>query len=416
MDGRDIRLGIIAMILGVILGAAGFVGMRTFGNHPDDASKVVPANEEQGEEQSPVQPVEPEAPEEDPLAAEAARIVSEMTLEEKAAQLFIVSPEQITGVSVQTAAGDATLAALEAHPVGGIIFFAQNLQSPDQTSSMLGNFQSYSHDVVGLPIFLCVDEEGGTVVRIADNPAFGVEDVGNASDIGAGGNASEASSAGSAIGTYLSDLGFNVDFAPVADVANNPSSNTMTLRSYGSDASVVAEMVSACVEGMLSKGVYPCAKHFPGIGGAVGDSETSAIYSDRTAEQMAEEELLPFQAAVDAGVPLVMVGHLTCTGISDSGLPASLDPEVISILRERLGYEGIIVTDALSMGAVVELYPSSEIGVQALLAGDDMVLMPQDFDACYQGILDAVAEGRISEERIDESVTRIVEAKLALES
>ena len=409
MGGRDIRLAIIATVLGVFLGVVGFIGVRSFGNHSGDK----PATGNQG---TPGAAAVQEEQRDPTLAEEAARIVSEMTLEEKVAQLFVVYPEQITGVSVQTLAGDATLAALTENPVGGVIFFAKNLESPEQTTTMLTNFQAYSHDITGLPIFLCVDEEGGSVVRISDNEAFGVEDAGSAADIGATGDAANARTAGSSIGAYLLELGFNVDFAPVADVVNNPEATTMAVRSYGSDASAVSKMVSAFVSGMLEAGVYPCAKHFPGIGGVTGDSETGAISSDKTENQMANEELQPFQAAVDAGVPFIMVGHLTCTGISDSGLPASLDPAVVSILRNRLGYDGIIITDSLSMGAVVELYPASEIGVQALLAGNDMLLMPADYAACYQGVLDAVADGRLSEERIDESVTRIVEAKLALEN
>lgn len=409
MGSKDVRFTVMAIILGIALGVVGFIGIRSFGSSPDAPSgggSTTPQQQEQGSGTPAATPSTHD---------EAVRIVSEMTLEEKVAQLFIVYPEQITGVSVQTLAGEATLAALTENPVGGIVFFAQNLQGPDQTRAMLSNMQSYSHDVTGLPLFLCVDEEGGSVVRIADNPEFGVEDVGNAADIGAIGNSANANAAGSYVGAYLADLGFNVDFAPVADVANNPEATAMTLRSYGSDASLAADMVADFIGGMLPEGVYPCAKHFPGIGGSVGDSETGAITSSKTVDEMASEELRPFQAAIDAGVPFVMVGHLTCTGVSDSGLPASLDPEVVSILRNRLGFQGIIVTDALSMGAVVDLYPASEIGVVALLAGDDMILMPQDYEACYQGVLDAVEDGRLTEDRIDESVTRIVEAKLALE-
>ena len=247
MGSRDARSMVIAAILGILLGVIGFIGVRSFGDKPDTPSGG--GDSPQCQEQSDDQRSEPS------VADEAARIVSEMTLEEKVAQLFIVYPEQVTGVSVQTLAGDATLAALTERPVGGIVLFAQNLEDPDQTRAMLSNMQAYSHDITGLPIFLCVDEEGGSVVRIADNSAFGVEDVGNACDIGSSGNPANASAAGSHIGGYLSDLGFNVDFAPVSDVVNNPEATIMSLRSYGSDAGAVADMVAAFCSGMLGEGV-----------------------------------------------------------------------------------------------------------------------------------------------------------------
>lgn len=345
------------------------------------------------------------------LDERVSEAVSGMTLEEKAAQLFVVRPEDLTHVGTQVAAGEATRAALEELPVGGICYFAQNLVDPDQTREMLSNTQAYYEEVTGLPCFLAVDEEGGTVLRVGSNPAFGVERIGDMRDVASD---EEARQAAVTIGSYLTDLGFNVDFAPDADIADVEGS-TLGLRSFGASAEVVAPRVRAQVEGFLSTGILCSAKHFPGIGGAVGDSHDGTITADTTVEELRASELVPFEAAMEAGVPFVMVGHITLPNVTGDRVPASLSHAVVQgLLRDELGYDGIVITDALNMGAVVEEVGHDRIGVQALLAGVDMVLMPADLEAAYQGVLDAVASGELSEERIDESVARIVRTKLEL--
>lgn len=339
-----------------------------------------------------------------------------MTLEQKAAQLFVVTPEAITGVDTATLATEATRAALEAYPVGGIVYFQKNLVNEQQTRDMLANTQTYAREVTGLPAFLCVDEEGGTVSRIGGNPGFAVTNVGDMCDVGALGDTDYARNIAANIGSYLRDLGFNVDFAPDADIANNPASDTMALRSFGSSAAAVSPMVKAQVEGFLSSDMLCAAKHFPGIGGAEGDSHDTSIYSSKTVDEMAQEELLPFQAAMEADVPFIMVGHLSTPQATGNDLPASVSSAIVTdLLRDRLGYDGIVITDSLAMGAVNERYAPSEADVAALEAGVDMVLMPADLVSAYQGVLDAVASGRLSEERIDDSLERIVRTKLAWE-
>ena len=390
------RIAIIVLVLGAISGIGAFIGSRAL-----EAGVEVP-EQAQPDEQA----------QEAPSGIDA--VIASMPLEQKVAQLFVITPEAITGVGLQSAAGDATREAMQEHPVGGFIFFSDNLYDPTQVKEMLTNMQSYSKEICGQPIFLAIDEEGGQVSRIGGKEGFGVDNVGNASDIGATGDASAALTAARTIGSYLTELGFNANFAPVADIANNPESATMALRSFGSEEGVVTEMVRAEVEGFLSTGVLPCAKHFPGIGGAVGDSETGSIYSDKSFEDMAVEELKPFRAAMQSGVPMIMVGHIVCSGAGDT-LPASVSSSVVTgVLRERLGYDGIVITDALNMGAIADVAPSSELGVMALKAGCDMILMPGDFEACYQGVLDAVKSGDIPESRIDESLARILDAKQGL--
>ena len=373
---------------------------------PDGAEQDPAPAEGQGEKDESPEPAEPEP------ASEADRILAGMTLEQKVAQLFVVRPEAVTGVGVQTAAGEATRAALEAMPVGGICYFAANLVDADQTREMLANTARYSEEVCGLPIFLCVDEEGGTVSRVGGNPGFGVDNVGDMRDVGATGDVGYAREVAQHIGTYLSYLGFNVDFAPDADIASNPS-GTMGLRSFGATADAVAPMVAAQVEGFAEAGVLCAAKHFPGIGGATGDSHDARIYSQRTLDEIRAEELRPFEAAIEADVPFVMVGHLSMPAVTGDDDPATLSSEIVSdLLRGELGYQGIIITDSMAMGAATDSVPAERLGVEPLLAGVDMVLMPADLGAAYQGVLDAVASGELTEERIDESVRRVVQTKL----
>ena len=350
----------------------------------------------------------------DDRAAQAAAIVEGMTLEEKVAQMFIVTPETITGVGTATAAGTTTQQALEAYPVGGIVYFQKNLENPDQTRTMIENTQRYAQETVGLPLFIGVDEEGGTVSRVGGNSGFGIANVGDMSAVGATGDAAQAKETAQTIGGYLSDLGFNLNFAPDADICGDPATDVMARRSFGQDPELVATMVSAQVEGFLGEGVLCCAKHFPGIGGVAGDSHEGTITSAKTLDELRSFELVPFEAAIEAGVPLVMVGHLSTPNATGDDTPASLNHAIVTeLLRDELEFDGLIVTDSLSMGAVGGFCTSSNVGVTVIKAGVDLILMPEDFTAAYQGVLDAVADGTISEERIDESVERIVETKLA---
>ena len=352
----------------------------------------------------------------DPVEEQAAQLVSQMTLEDKIAQMFVITPNALTGyASGVTAAGDTTKEAYQSRPVGGIVYMADNLTDPEQTTTMLSNMQEIARERTGLPVFLCVDEEGGSVARIAGNDAFGVTDVGNMSDIGASGDVQNAYNAGSTIGSYLAALGFNVDFAPVADVLTNPDNQVIGQRSFGSDAQTVAGMVTSELQGLSAAGVYGMVKHFPGHGGTSGDSHDGAVSTDKTLEELMAEELVPFQSAIDGGVNFVMVGHISAPNVTGDNAPATLSKVLITdVLRGQMGYNGIVITDAMNMEAVVGFYNSDKAAVLAVTAGADMILMPADYNTAYTGILNAVNDGTITEERINESVTRIVKAKLAM--
>ena len=211
------------------------------------------------------------------LDERAAEKAAALTLEQKVAQLFVVTPEAITEVGTATQAGEATKEALAAYPVGGLVYFKKNLLSADQTREMIANSQTYAQDACGLPLLVGVDEEGGTVSRIGGNPGFAIPNVGNMADVGATNDPTQAQAVAQTIGGYLCDLGFNLNFAPDSDICGNPATDVMALRSFGTDPALVSDMVSAQVKGFANAGVLCCAKHFPGIGGMTGDSHEGAI-------------------------------------------------------------------------------------------------------------------------------------------
>ena len=206
-----------------------------------------------------------------------------------------------------------------------------------------------------------------------------------------------------------------MDFAPDADVWSNPANEVVRYRAFGSDAQLVSSMVSEAVDGFHSAGICTSLKHFPGHGGTSEDSHDNFAYSDRSLEELRSCEFLPFQAGIEAGSEFVMVGHITLPQIAESDTPATLSKTVVTdILRGELGYTGIVITDAMNMGAIAQNYSADRAAVQAVQAGIDMILMPSDFYSAYQGILDAVKNGEITEQRLDESVKRIIDLKLKL--
>ena len=344
---------------------------------------------------------------------EVQNIVDSMSLEEKVAQLFLVQPEAIVDIGTATAAGDATKQAINKTPVGGFVYFSDNLQSEQQVQDMLRNVQKYSEDRIGLPAFLSVDEEGGTVARVASTGRFDVTDVGDMAKIGASGDVQQAKQAGETIGSYLFELGFNLDFAPDADVLTNPENTVVKKRSFGSDPQVVSDMSLAVAQGLAQHQVYSVYKHFPGHGATVGDTHQGYAYTDKTLDELKQSELIPFENAIQNNAAFIMAAHISAPRVTGDDTPASLSKTMITdILRGQMGYDGIVVTDAMNMGAVTEQYTSAQAAVKALQAGADVVLMPEDFQEAYQGVLDAVKDGTLTEQRINESVTRIVTVKV----
>lgn len=338
-----------------------------------------------------------------------------MTLEEKAAQLFIISPESLVEITGSvTAAGDLTRRAFHDIPVGGFIYLGSNLQSAGQVKAMLSGIQAISMERLNLPAFLSVDEEGGSVARIGGSGRFDVPVIDSMSKIGQSGDKDLAYHTGAQIGAYLSELGFNLDFAPIADVLSNPDNTVVKDRSFGSDPDHVSALALAVADGLHDQGILSVYKHFPGHGATAGDTHDGYAYTEKTLQELQSCELIPFRDGIRAGIPFIMVGHFSLPQITGDLLPASLSPAVITgLLREEMGYDGIVITDALNMEAIAQQYSSAEAAILALKAGNDILLMPADFKEAYQGVLDAVARGELTTERIDESVKRILRVKLA---
>ncbi len=346
--------------------------------------------------------------------ARAELVLDSMTLEQKVAQLFVVTPERLTGVSQALVAGDLTRQALAEIPVGGLCYFGKNITGSQQLRDMLGGtLEMAKASGAGVAPFLTVDEEGGDLVaRIANSGYFDVEKFPNMDQIGASGDESAAAHVGTTIGTYLRDIGFNVDFAPVADVHTNPDNPVIGPRAFSSDADVAARMVAAEVTAMLKTGTLPCIKHFPGHGDTAGDSHTGVVMTVRTREQIESCEYKPFRAGIEAGSPLVMVGHIETPNLTGDDLPATLSRAIMTDeLRGKLGFDGVIISDSFEMGAITDSFEPADAAIRFIQAGGDVILMTADLGASYRGILNAVAEGSITEERIDESVLRILKAK-----
>ena len=267
---------------------------------------------------------------------------------------------------------------------------------------------------LAIPLFLAVDEEGGNVMRIGSS-AIDVPYVGTMQSVGATGDPEAAYEAGNTIGEYLQMLGFNLDLAPDADVLVDPGNVTIGDRSFGTDPELCGQMVHRYIDGLHEHGIASCVKHFPGLGDTETDTHTGGAWSSRTIEDYRSTEFLSFKGGIDAGTEMVMISHLSNSELSGSDLPASLNKTIITdILRGELGYDGIVITDSLRMGAVSERFGSAEAAVMAVDAGVDILLMSADFYSARQGIIDAVNDGRISEERIDESLFRILCARAAL--
>ena len=333
--------------------------------------------------------------------------IESMPLEDKVAGLFVVTPESITGVTTAVQAGDGTKAALEKYAVGGIVYFRKNIQSEDQLKTMIDNTELYAR----YPLFIAVDEEGGSVSRIADS---GIADrVDSAQKIGQTADASNAYQAGSTIGAYLADLGFNLDFAPVADLANVENS-VMEGRAYGEDTATVSAFVTSMMQGLKEQKITSCLKHFPGLGSTTQDTHDGIAVSNRTAEEFRANEFVVFQAGIDAGADMIMVGHMAAPSLVGDNTPSCMSFVIVTdILRNELGFEGVIITDAMNMSAISQYYEADQAAITALKAGCDMILMPDDFEKAYNGVLQAVKDGVISEERVNDSLKRIYRIKYA---
>ena len=345
-----------------------------------------------------------EAPTEPDYAAMADAKLAAMTDREKLCQLFIVSPETLTGVDGVTMAGDTTKQAIADYPVGGIMYNTDNLETVDQTKEMIAKSQSYA----SIPMFIAVDEEGGDVARVAAklgttkfDPMYTYKAQG----------AEVARSNAKTIGADVKALGFNLDFAPVADVWTNSENTVIGSRAYSDDCTEAAELVASAVQGFGDSGVLSTLKHFPGHGNTAEDSHESLATVSSDVEALKANELLPFKSGIEAGAEFVMVGHLVVSAI-DADYPATLSSKVVpTLLREYLGYDGLVISDSMKMAAITANYDRAAI-IKGLFAADiDMILDPDDLEGYLVALQNALADGSITQEQIDAKVKRILTLK-----
>jgi len=335
---------------------------------------------------------------------QAASIVTSMTLAQKVGQLLVPTVPGLT-------AADGGAELIRRYHLGGVIYFGQNVRDAAQVAALSAGLQRAARgQPPHLPLLIGTDQEGGIVSRLA-----GVTTV-FPGQMAAGATRDPAliRAQEQATGSAMRALGVNLDYAPVADVNVDPANPVIGIRSFGADPALVATMTAAAVDGFHQAGEVTVAKHFPGHGDTGVDSHTGLPVIHHTLRQWWAIDAPPFQAAIRAGVDEIMIGHIEVPALDDSGQPASLSRKVVTgLLRDRLGYQGVIVTDSLQMGGVLLGHTPAQIAVQAVQAGCDQLLMPADPGVAYHAILRAVRRGQISPAQLDAAVTRVVSLKIA---
>ena len=360
-----------------------------------------------------------------PPTDEVEAQLQKMTLREKVGQLFYVRPECLDTTihfnlvsTVDNSADDIKKIKLQAvnatmlgvnekYPVGGIILYAHNIEDEAQLAAFIPQIRALK----GSPL-LCIDEEGGRVARIGNNENFQVEKFESMGAIGATGDPQNAYHCGNTIGTYLKKYGFDIDFAPVADVNTNPENIVIGARAFSSDPAVAAPMVTSYLQGLKDAGVTGCIKHFPGHGDTKADTHYGYAQSQKTWDEMLSCEMITFKAGIQWGCQLIMTAHIGTPNVTGSEIPSTMSSLILQDkLRGELGYRNIIITDAMEMGAITQQYTCAEATVGCILAGVDIVLGPQNFVQAFDAVIDAVEKGVITEERLNQSVRRILMLK-----
>ena len=344
--------------------------------------------------------------------------LQKMTLREKVGQMFFIRMESLDPSIDWTTYDDLAnikikevtenmKAVNENYPVGGIILYAWNIDNETQLARLIPQVRALN----GNPL-LCIDEEGGRVSRIANNPNFNVKKYESMASIGATGDPRNAYECGNTIGTYLQRYGFDIDFAPVADVNTNPENVIIGPRAFSDDPAVAAPMVTSYLQGLKDAGITGCIKHFPGHGDTKADTHYGYASTQKTWEEMLNCEMVTFKAGIQWGCKLIMTAHIGAPKVTGSDVPSTMSPIILQDkLRGELGYQNIIITDGMEMGAITQQYTSAEAAVGSIKAGVDIVLGPRYFTEAFDAVMDAVNNGTLSEERINQSVRRILKLR-----
>lgn len=351
--------------------------------------------------------------------SEVEEMLRKMTLREKVGQLFFVRPEALDpDIHWENPPTDLAPLKLQevnekmkqqnkSYPVGGIILYDWNINDEAQLAKFLPQLKALN----GKPL-ICIDEEGGRVARLANNPNFHVKKYESMAAIGATGNPANAYECGNTIGTYLKKYGFDIDFAPVADVNTNPDNIIIGKRAFSDDPAVAAPMVVNYLQGLKDAGIVGCIKHFPGHGDVKTDTHYGYAQTQKTWAEMLSCEMVTFRAGINWGCQLVMTAHIGAPKVIGSDIPSTMSSVMLqNKLRGELGYRNIIVTDALEMGAITKQYTNVDAVLGCLQAGVDIVLCPKEYAEVFDAVVKAVESGTISETRLNDSVRRILMLK-----
>ena len=340
-------------------------------------------------------------------------IINQMSLREKVGQMFFIRLEaldpdyisdELSGKYIKhDILNDEMIDTYNEYPCGGIVLFVKNLNDERQLITLTNNI----HNLDNRPL-ICIDEEGGVVSRIANSNKFRVKKTPNNNTMT---TYDDAYKQGYYIGSYLKKYHIDIDFAPVADINTDSQDNIIGERSFGDNPILVSTMVNAFISGLHDNNIIACTKHFPGHGNSKDDSHLNEVNIEDTLEMLKEEELVPFINNLDIS-DMVMIGHIKTPNTTNDDLPASLSKEIITdILRENYKYDGLVITDSFEMAAITKYYTNQEVAIGAIDAGVDILLMPENYKEAFDTIIQAINTNQIKEERINESVKRILKLK-----
>ena len=382
---------VLVLLLLVVVGVAVYAVVTD--TQEEGQTNEIEKNNEQKEENKTDEELEPNSV--DPIAEKMA----EMTLDEKIGQLFISGMEG-------TEMTDETAAMIEENALGGVILFQPNLEEPDRSLQLVNDLKQLE-EANDIPLFISVDQEGGQVERLPGLPSLK-----SAGEIGEH-DRKFAYENGQLLAELLKAYGMNLNFAPVLDVNSNPNNPVIADRAFGDNAEIVSEMGISMMQGMQDEGVITSVKHFPGHGDTDVDSHEQLPVVNKSRQELEETEFIPFETAVNTGVDMVLMAHIKLPELGID-VPASFSKDAVDILRDDWHYDGVIITDDLTMGAITENYDMEEVTVDAVKAGVDILMIAHEkelLEAGIEGVKSAVENGEITEDRIDESVQRILKLK-----
>lgn len=359
-------------------------------------------------------------------------LLSNMSLRQKITQMMMVDFRQWKTADEEaksdfTKMNSEVQKIVEDYDFGSVIFFANNIKETEQSFDLTMDLQKAATKDNGIPLLITTDQEGGIVYRLGSGTAL----PGNMA-LGATGDVNNAKIAGEIIGSELSSLGINTTLAPVVDVNNNANNPVIGLRSYGEDAEMVGKMASAEIEGLAEYNVIGCAKHFPGHGDTATDSHYGLPMVDKSKEELLNNELKPYQVAINQGIEMIMSAHILYPQLDSTTvysektkqqekLPSTLSHKILTnLLKEEMGFKGVVVTDAMNMAGIAATYDEVQAVKLAINAGVDLICMPTNItcledmsklDAIIDGVEKAVNDGEIQESRLDDAVTRVLTLK-----